>query len=808
VVDSAADGASQAVRGATLSTLPRGLLAVRGRIATVSAVTTVAALVWFLFGPRQGQLFGVRLATPVLTTMVAVGQASFARSDGLAPRVARFWRVLSLAMYAYAGAMIIDVLSLTVRAVFGVSLASIGEIVLYPAAAIVTVIALAIFPTSPQTPMARLKLVLDVAIVLFGGATFVWYFVASRRWQPSTGWHTLSSGLILPALTVVAGLAVIRIAMAGIQVIVTPTLVCFGVAAVVETAAIFLDQPADRPIGRLCSALQTIGLAVCVLGVEIQRHYPRPYPARRRTPWRRPFTVLPYGALTATVVLLLAVISDDVDYREFVVAIGVLALCAAVMARQLVSLLENLRLLSANRMLTQRLGYQAYHDHLTGLVNRELFADRVTQALHPRALDEPSREAAIGSPDPAEPSSVAVLFVDLDDFKIVNDSLGHQAGDDLLVAVAGRLVAAVGERDVLGRLGGDEFGVLVAEDARDRASEVAQCVITALSRPFQLAGSQVRVGASVGIAMADPHQISSDELLRNADVAMYEAKSAQKGGWRVFEPEMLERLLDRHRMRAALAQAVARAEFEVHYQPIADLRSGSVLGAEALVRWRCPGGLLVAPSEFVAVAEETGLIADIDRLVLSQACHQAARWRAEAPDGAGFALHVNLSARQLHRPDLVSDVEGVLAASRLPADMLTLEITESGLGKNHEAALQRLNGLSELGIHLAIDDFGTGYSSLAYLRRMPVDVLKIDKSFTDELLDERVGAPMAQAVVALATALGMQTVAEGIEDPAQVPRLLELGCQHGQGYHFGRPVTVEEMDRLLAASSPLAAARA
>ena len=277
---------------------------------------------------------------------------------------------------------------------------------------------------------------------------------------------------------------------------------------------------------------------------------------------------------------------------------------------------------------------------------------------------------------------------------------------------------------------------------------------------------------------------------------MYAAKYEHKGGWRFFEPAMLTAVVRRHRLRAALADAVARSEFAVFYQPIVDLLAGSVHGAEALVRWRRPGAAITSPGDFIPLAEETGLVVEIDRFVLDTACREAVRWPVDPSDGRPLSLHVNLSARHLHRPDLVDDVARALCDSGLRPDRLTLEITESGLGHDHEGAIDRLGELVRLGVHLAIDDFGTGYSSLAYLRRMPVDVLKIDKAFTGELTSAVV-APLAQAVIALAAALGMETVAEGIEEPEQVVRLLALGCRYGQGYYYGRPMPAAQMTESL-----------
>jgi EAL domain-containing protein (putative c-di-GMP-specific phosphodiesterase class I) len=280
---------------------------------------------------------------------------------------------------------------------------------------------------------------------------------------------------------------------------------------------------------------------------------------------------------------------------------------------------------------------------------------------------------------------------------------------------------------------------------------------------------------------------------------MYAAKNANKGCWRVFEPAMLDALLERHQLQEALVLAVERDEFLVYYQPIVDLVDGSLHGAEALARWRLADGSFVPPNRFIPLAEDTGLIHEIDRRILRQACEHAVCWLDQLPAESTFTLHVNLSARELHRPDLVPEIARTLAETGFPAERVTLEITETGLGQDADAAIDQLGRLSSLGVHLAIDDFGTGYSSLAYLRRMPVDVLKIDKTFTDELAGTADDAPLAEAVVALARSLRMHTVAEGIEEADQAGRLLALGCRYGQGFHFARPLPAEHMDKLLQA---------
>jgi diguanylate cyclase (GGDEF)-like protein/PAS domain S-box-containing protein len=435
--------------------------------------------------------------------------------------------------------------------------------------------------------------------------------------------------------------------------------------------------------------------------------------------------------------------------------------------------------------LEAELRHQAFHDSLTGLANRALFADRIDHAI--RRLHRDDKLAA-------------VLLVDLDRFKNVNDSLGHTVGDKLLVEVAGLLQGMLREGDTAARLGGDEFGILLEDlDSLEDANAAAQRIIDALHEPFCLDGKEVFVHASIGVTMAGVDGANAEELLRNADAAMYGAKSDGKGRYRTFEPAMHLAALARLEMEADLRRAIALEEFVVHYQPIVSLATRRVRALEALVRWQHPTRGLVGPSEFVPLAEETGLIVELGRLVLREACRRAAEWKRTAP---GLTVAVNLSARQLADRDLVHDVAAALAAAGLVPDSLTLEITESVLIEDRSVALARLHELKAAGVRLAIDDFGTGYSSLSSLRELPVDTVKIDKSFIDGITDGADAASVVQAIIRLAGTLELDAVAEGVEADAQLRELRALGCEHVQGFCFSRAVPPEEVATLLAA--PLA----
>jgi diguanylate cyclase (GGDEF)-like protein/PAS domain S-box-containing protein len=443
-------------------------------------------------------------------------------------------------------------------------------------------------------------------------------------------------------------------------------------------------------------------------------------------------------------------------------------------------LVLNTRDVTERRVMEEQYMHQAFHDPLTDLANRSLFLYQVGHAL--------ARGVRQNEP-------VVVLFLDLDNFKNVNDSLGHAAGDRLLVEAARRLSACVRDSDLIARLGGDEFAVLIERpDDVDEALVMAQRIVDALGRPFVLGGKEVFVSASVGIARTG-HGETSDELVRNADVAMYIAKTRGKGCFVLFEPDMHSAALERLDLEADLRRATDRGEFFLEYQPIIALDGGEVCGTEALVRWRRQGRGTVPPSVFIPVAEDTGLIVEIGRWVLREACRQGHRWEQER--GAPVRVTVNLSGRQLQDAGIVDDVREALAMSGFtPAD-LVLEITESILMQHVDVSLDRLTQLKELGVSLAIDDFGTGYSSLSYLQRYPIDILKIDKAFVDTIDQGGDGAVLASAIVALGETLRLDTVAEGIETEAQRGMLMELGCGFGQGFLFAPPLSPDDLSVLM-----------
>ncbi|HET7486922.1 MAG TPA: EAL domain-containing protein [Acidimicrobiales bacterium] len=413
----------------------------------------------------------------------------------------------------------------------------------------------------------------------------------------------------------------------------------------------------------------------------------------------------------------------------------------------------------------------ANHDTLTGLPNRALVLDRLEHAL---------ARTSRGN------GSVGVLFVDLDRFKVVNDTLGHSIGDEVLIRIGERLLAAVRPGDTVGRLAGDEF-VVVCEDVEDvHLLSIAERVAATIERPLSLYGRDAVITASIGVAQVSG-DVRAEDLLRDADVAMYRAKERGRARIEVFDRTIRARLLERLETEQALRRAIQRDELRLHYQPIVSSADGRLLAVEALVRWEHPERGLVPPAEFIPVAEETGLILPIGRWVLKEACSQLGRWQQDDPSLCRLQMGVNLSARQFTDPDIVSDVAAALEHAGIAPGALSLEITESVLMEEAEATAETLRGLKDLGVCLSIDDFGTGYSSLSYLKRFPVDVLKIDRSFVDGLGVDPDDHAIVAAVVGLAHSLGLEVVGEGVETALQLDELRRLGCDAAQGYLIARP---------------------
>jgi diguanylate cyclase (GGDEF)-like protein len=434
----------------------------------------------------------------------------------------------------------------------------------------------------------------------------------------------------------------------------------------------------------------------------------------------------------------------------------------------------------------EQLTRQAFRDALTGLPNRALFMDRLTHGLtRARRRHE----------------HVAVLFLDLDRFKVINDTLGHTVGDQLLVEVSNRLGSSLRPGDTVARLGGDEFGLLLEDVADAETAELVALRIEAeLAKPLSFEGREVFVTASIGIALSSERLGTPEEVLRDADLAMYHAKAKGKARHEIFDGTMSAPALDRMDLEMDLRSAITNRDFRLHYQPILRLETGRIVEVEALIRWQHEKRGLLQPDAFIGLTEETGLIVPIGQWVLTEACRQARAWQIEFPRTPALGMSVNLSAKQFQNPKLVEEITDALTMSGLDPACLKLEITESVVMQDVPATLAKLHELKDLGIRLAIDDFGTGYSSLGYLKRFPVDTLKIDRSFVKGLSHEGGDSAIVRAVVTVAKSLNMDVTAEGIETDQQRLELKALGCDLGQGFFFGRPTTPEHLKPLLAIS--------
>lgn len=442
------------------------------------------------------------------------------------------------------------------------------------------------------------------------------------------------------------------------------------------------------------------------------------------------------------------------------------------------------------RSLEAQLRHQALHDPMTGLPNRALFADRLEHAL--------ARAARDGKP-------LAALMIDLDEFKTINDGQGHAAGDAVLTAVAGRLQHVVRQMDTVARLGGDEFAILLEDTNEEQAVALGRRLERAMQPPLQLEIGELLVRLSIGVAVCQPPGCLFDELLRSADAAMYRAKSGG-GGVELFNPGMHDELSRRLGLKSALEDAVDRHELVIEYQPIVDLRLGGPIGAEALLRWQHPVHGLVAPDEFIPLAEESGLIVPIGRWVLAEACRQTHAWQ-QLSELQSFTISVNVSPRQLRHGGLCEDVAAALAQSALAPQCLIIELTESMLIEDIEVAARQLAALKSLGVHIAIDDIGTSRSALGQLRRLPIDIIKLDRTLVSGLAEGDRDCAIASAVLRLGQSINARTVAEGVEGKAQLRRLEGLGCDLGQGFYFARPMAAGELTRMLSVNALRGATR-
>ncbi|MEV4515483.1 EAL domain-containing protein [Dactylosporangium sp. NPDC049525] len=766
-------------------------LRMTGPLAVAGALVVLAAL-WFGVGLvyRTPSLLGwATLLVSVPVAAVSSWRAGGARG-GPTPRT--FWRYVSVGLVLVGcGAMsnARDNLIGTDRNqhVSGVTSA------IYLSGLLVMMIGLLRIPGTRRTGGAWTRFGLDIATVIVTTLTFSWHLVYPR-WET---WFAGSAGDTWSALSVVGGgficvFAFVKVAFSGTGPIDRRALHLLALSGAVGAGGGSLAPLlASRPHLNTAHLILPATCLVLCLAADRQLRAAGAAPAPDRPPGRR-LSVMPYAAVVATGgLLLLSSIQGSPD--NVVVAAGAITVTVLVAARQIIALRDNAALLQQldarlqdNARLVEQLdsrvrdlhtyqrqlAHQASHDGLTGLANRTVFGDATTAALH---ADE-ARDGA----------GVSVAVIDLDNFKGINDELGHAVGDALLQAVAAVLVARVPAGSTVARLGGDEYALLLHGTDQAAHERTLTAIATSLRQPLRCAGHDLVVEASIGLAAARPADTAA-ELLRRADVAMYEAKNQGKGRFRVYTCAMDQRGAEQARVAADLRTALDTGQLHLVYQPIVDIVDGSLYGVEALIRWNHPERGPIPPVEFIPAAERTGLIVPLGGWILAEACAQAVRWRRELGAAAPETVSVNVSARQLREAGFAADVAAILRRTCLPARHLTVEVTETAVFDGG-AAVDELHALKALGVTVALDDFGTGHSSLGLLRTCPVDLLKVDKSFVDTVTHGGEHAVIAAALIDISNGLHLRAVAEGVETAEQAAELQRLGYRYAQGYHYARPM--------------------
>jgi diguanylate cyclase (GGDEF)-like protein len=773
----------------------------RRNAAAVLPVLAAAAFgtAWFaLTALRQqrglpGSSLVMWLLPPVALALSVWTLRRTATLPGLPPAARRFWNHIVITVALAAVGLLVeaafvlataDRLQAQVRTeVYVVSAPFFIAVVVFVVWALLRV------PAGPRTPGEWVRLWLDSATVAFGAAIFMCYLAYNLPLSRGGG-YALWAPLAVGAVCLVGVFAVVKIVLAGPGPVDTGALRLLGAALVigcVSASSETLSSAASHVMpAQVCVPLISVAL---VLAGERQRRalledLPAVLPPRRNS-----LSLLPFAAVGATQVLLVLATIGPVQSLRYLAVGGAAVVTALVTVRQVVAFADNARLVDRLRQQEDRLRHQASHDTLTQLSNRALFVERLDDAL--RAGSESNGDGEL-----------TALLIDLDDFKTVNDTLGHSVGDRLLTAVAERIRRCVRPDATVARLGGDEFAVLLRSDGRGVADGIAGRLLSSLKRPLVVDGCELLVRASIGVAVARSGD-NAEALLRNADIAMYAAKERCKGSFSRYVPGMAAGILEHAQLGAQLRQALEREQLHLLYQPVVRLSDRRIIGMEALVRWRHPVRGLLAPADFVPIAERTGLIAPLGRWVLREACRQKAVWRDTHGDLSPATVGVNVSGRQLQEPGFADEVAAVVREYALKPHNLVIEVTETAVLAGGQV-LDTVKALYDFGVSVALDDFGTGHSSLGAIRTCPVRILKLDKSF---VLDGGSGAhaqqqaAVATAVAHIAEALGLDAVAEGIECPEQAERLWELGYRLGQGFHLGPPMPVEEMDKVLALDS-------
>jgi diguanylate cyclase (GGDEF)-like protein len=750
----------------------------RTAVAVGSLLLLYACWQLFYLTPGHRALVGDVFFYPVgIAAVYAAWHAS--RRCSASPRLRSSWRLLALASLSYLGG---DV-SQTFYEVAGKKpYPSVGDVMyllFYP----LMLWGLLSFPSARRSAAESARLVLDLAVVAVGGSAVVVYVVlgpTAVQGGSSSLQTAFSIAYPVGDMILLVGLATLllgqplRSSRVALQLL-AAALALFVVADLVYG---YITLHSTYSGGDPVDALWMVAIAFLAVAAAAQQPVDGPEEIPMAAE-RQHLSRIPYVAVAVGFGLLIVSQRHDSLFPDKSLTITAVLLATLVSVRQFMAQRDLLD--------TQgQLSHQSLHDALTGLPNRVLALDRAQQML--------ARARRQQLP-------VAALYVDLDGFKHVNDTFGHAAGDELLQIVAARLLTVVREGDTAARLGGDEFVVLLEGSTLDARPElVAERLLEVLRQPYDMTdtlGRQLTVTASIGIALGA--RDSADELLRDADLALYQAKESGRNRYRMFESSMQTSSQDRLTLEMDLAEALERDQLFLLYQPTFDLRTETVIGVEALIRWRHPTRGIISPVEFIPIAEDSGLIVPIGRWVLDEACRQAFTWQRA---GHTIGMSVNISARQLDDNELLEDVRHALQESGLDPGTLTLEVAETALMRDAEATAKRLVLLKELGVRIAIDDFGTGYSSLAYLRQFSADALKIDRSFIGSIATSKASAALIHTLVQLGKTLDIETLAEGIEDQAQLETLQREHCDHGQGFLLSRPLDVDAVEQFLNAAHP------
>jgi diguanylate cyclase len=743
-------------------TVGRGALLV----STAAVTASVAMLV-------AGTADAAGVAGPVALLAAFLTMHRLGAAVSMPPPLREFWRTLSHSAVLLLLASVVTML---------LSPATVGT---SPYLAVLmaggTLLAMAAFlrlKAAPRTPSGWVRALLDGVTVTAAAALFFAY-VAQKLVPADFSVSGRATAGTLGVSMMLTFMVITRVATVPRGPAETPAarLLALVPVLVVVVAVVLIAVSERTQVWLTVLAMPLIGLSFCaaalrqheVLARSAVRYEPRPTRG-----------VLPLLAVAVTTALVLIVSARDLGGGERVVIIGAALIATLVVARQMLGLRENRQLLDGLRAQQAELERVAMTDRLTGLPNRTRFSSALAERL---AAHRPA----------------TVLLIDVDDFKTINDTMGPALGDQLLFEVGQRLRTTAGPDGLAARLGGDEFALLLDVEEVASAEQAAADVLRDLAEPFRVGEQYLLAHASLGVAIAGSGD-TADEVLRNADIAMYAAKEGGKAAWTRFEPRMRQEVVNHARLGSELRNAIIRGELYLLYQPVFDIVTGRPHGAEALVRWNHPVRGLVPPGDFIPVAERSGLIVPLGSWVLREACAQLARWRREHGAGAIEAINVNVAVRQLREPCFVDEVAAVLSANGLLPGNLVLEVTESSVADGRQVR-DTLHALHEMGVRLALDDFGTGQSSLSLLRAFPVDVLKLDKSFVDGIADgeDRGRLAVAAAVAQLAEYLHLGAVAEGIETEAQLIRLRDMGYRLGQGFYMAKPLPPDEAGALMRA---------